>query len=161
MGNEVIVDESNLQPYLVKIFDHDSKKVNGTGFICHPTGYIITCYHVIKRYIEAGRTNVNLNYQDEICQAQIYKKLCLEKADIAIVKLVGQRLGLPYLDIDVHKRWHFDDVVFSTGYPQDSDSFKNTGIGITGSLSVAVIGMPILRVPAGQVPAPIMPNTTK
>ncbi len=50
----------NLEQYVQKILQPDKEEINGTGFFCHPGGYILTCYHVIEPHLKAGKTEVNV-----------------------------------------------------------------------------------------------------
>lgn len=60
----MIIDTTDLRPFLVKILKADKEETNGTGFFCHPNGYILTCYHVIEKYIDKRKAEVNLLYKD-------------------------------------------------------------------------------------------------
>jgi len=51
----------DLEQYVLKILQPERRETNGTGFFCHPDGYILTCYHVIEPHLKAGRNDVNIN----------------------------------------------------------------------------------------------------
>ena len=65
MENKVDFDEKNLRKYPLKILLPDEEIINGTGFFCHREGYILTCYHVIKPYLEINKAEVRVVYQNE------------------------------------------------------------------------------------------------
>jgi HEAT repeat protein len=122
----------DLRPYLAKILVPSKNIVNGTGFFCHPDGYILTCYHVIKPYLDDNRTEIDIRYQDKSFKAKIYEAYCLEKSDIAVLKIIGQNIQIKYLDLDIYKRWNINDNICSFGYPKGY--FQKSGIGINASI---------------------------
>ena len=78
----------DLEQYVLKILQPEKKETNGTGFFCHPDGYILTCYHVIQPHLNAGKNDVNVIYRDKEHQARICEEYSIEDADIAVLKLV-------------------------------------------------------------------------
>jgi tRNA A37 threonylcarbamoyladenosine biosynthesis protein TsaE len=122
----------DLRPYLVKILVHSKNIVNGTGFFCHPDGYILTCYHVIKPYLNDNRTEIDIRYQDKSFKAKICEAYCLEKSDIAVLKIIGKDAQIKYLDLGIYKRWNINDNICSFGYPLGE--FRQSGIGIDGCI---------------------------
>jgi len=68
----------------------------GTGFLIHPDGYALTCYHVVR-----GAKHINARLQDESgyeCEILYYD----EAIDIALIKMDGA--GLPYLPLAAKDR---------------------------------------------------------
>jgi len=128
------VEIEKLEQYVLKILQPEKKETNGTGFFCHPDGYILTCYHVIEPHLNAGKNGVNVIYQGKEYQARICEEYSIKDADIAVLKLV---IPLPsselkYLPLDTHKRWDVGDKIYSFGYPEGY--FSKPGIPIYGSV---------------------------
>gem|GEM_PF-1985265 len=126
------VEVRDVEQYLLKILQPDKEDINGTGFFCHPAGYILTCYHVIEPHLNARINEVNVIYESEKHRTQIYKDYCIKEADIAVLKLIEPLQSLKYLPLDVHNLWDIDDKIYSLGYPVGY--FEKPGIPINGSV---------------------------
>ena len=158
------VDMRDIEQYLLKILQPEKEEINGTGFFCHPDGYILTCYHVIENHLNAGKTDVNVIYQGERHRAKICKEYCIKDADIAVLKLFEPLPSLKYLPLDVHDLWGIKDEIYGFGYP--IGYFKESGIGINGSVGgptrhegigiVQIIGLNISNVNPGYSGAPVL-----
>ena len=154
----------DIERYLLKILQPEKEEINGTGFFCHPDGYILTCYHVIEPHLNAGKTDVHVIYQGERHRAKICNEYCIEGADIAVLKLFEPLPSLKYLPLDVYDLWGIKDEIYGFGYPLGY--FKESGIGINGSVGgptrhegigvVQIIGLNISNVSPGYSGAPVL-----
>ncbi len=126
------VEIRDLEQYLLKILQPDKEETNGTGFFCHPGGYILTCYHVIEPYLDACKNEVNVIYKGKKHLTRICKEYCIKDADITVLKLIEPLQSLKYLPLDVHDQWKIEDKIYSFGYPEGY--FSKPGIGIIGSV---------------------------
>jgi len=152
----------DLSPYLVKILLPNKETINGTGFFCHPEGYILTCYHVIEPHL--NKNEVSIIYKDIRCQAKISKEYCLKKPDIAILKPTEGLASVSYLPLDVHERWSIDDRIYSFGYPKGY--FQELGVSINGAIGgpttidstniIKITGLDLEEVNPGYSGAPIL-----
>ena len=159
----------DLEQYVLKILQPERRETNGTGFFCHPDGYILTCHHVIEPHLNAGwngRNDVNVIYRDEEHQARICEEYSIEDADIAVLKLVRPLPSseLKYLLLDTHKRWDVGDEIYSFGYPEGY--FSKPGIPIYGSVGgptevegasvIQITGLNLSNVDHGYSGAPVL-----
>ncbi len=159
----------DLEQYVLKILQPERRETNGTGFFCHPDGYILTCHHVIEPHLNAGRNgrnDVNIIYRDEEHQARICEEYSIEDADIAVLKLVRPLPSseLKYLLLDTHKRWDVGDEIYSFGYPEGY--FSKPGIPIYGSVGgptevegasvIQITGLNLRNVDHGYSGAPVL-----
>jgi len=156
----------DLEQYVLKILQPEKKETNGTGFFCHPDGYILTCYHVIEPHLNAGENDVNVIYRDKEHQARICEEYSIEDADIAVLKLVRPLPSseLKYLPLDTHKRWDVGDEIYSFGYPEGY--FGEPGIPIYGSVGgptkvegtsvIQITGLDLSNVDNGYSGAPVL-----
>jgi HEAT repeat protein len=126
----------DLRPYLVKVLlpgaaKIDGTKINGTGFVCHPKGYVLTCYHVVEPYLRTGKTEATLVSDGQQRTASILTEHLYEKEDLAALQIRFKELppSLLYLDLDAHKRRRSGDEVSSFGYP--IGHWQKEGIPIT------------------------------
>ena len=156
----------DLEQYVLKILQLERRETNGTGFFCHPDGYILTCYHVIEPHLNAGRNDVNVIYRGKEHQARICEEYSIEDADIAVLKLVRPLPSseLKYLLLDTHKRWDVGDKIYSFGYPEGY--FSEPGIPIHGSVGgatrvrgtsvIQITGLNLSNVDHGYSGAPVL-----
>ena len=156
----------DLEQYVLKILQLERRETNGTGFFCHPDGYILTCYHVIEPHLNAGRNDVNVIYRGKEHQARICEEYSIEDADIAVLKLVRPLPSseLKYLLLDTHKRWDVGDKIYSFGYPEGY--FSEPGIPIHGSAGgatrvrgasvIQITGLNLSNVDNGYSGAPVL-----
>ncbi len=158
------VEIRDLEQYLLKILQPDEEKINGTGFFCHPAGYILTCYHVIEPHLNACKNEVNVIYKGEKHRTQIYKEYCIKDADIAVLKLIEPLESLKYLPLDVHDLWNIEDKIYSFGYPVGC--FSEPGIDIKGSVGgrtivegisvIHISGLNLSEIDIGYSGAPVL-----
>src|SRR5262245_53630260 len=132
MGNSFRQSLGDLRPYLVKILALDENEVNGTGFLCHPDGYVLTCRHVIEHHLRCGSAQVSLLYGEERQQALIRDDLSCVEADIAVLVLPQKSASWPYLPLDTHWRVKLKDDLTSFGYPKGA--FATGGVPIRGQV---------------------------
>jgi len=133
----------NPDKYVIRILFPNKDKLKGTGFFCHPEGYILTCYHVIESYLNKNKTQVKIFYQGKKYQAEIEKYF--ENLDIALLK-IKEKGFFPYLPLDIYERWKIRDEIFSFGYPKgyfEEPGNSATGVieGITKIYGVKVHGI--------------------
>jgi hypothetical protein len=114
-----------LRPSLLKILAPGSEQVNGTGFVVQRDGYALTCYHVIKPYIDRNETEVRVVFAGDPGTPQLYMALLQDRlhcpdGDIAVLKLQGLPDFATPLTLDVHERWKWkpDADLYSFGFPQ-------------------------------------------
>ncbi|PXF53612.1 MAG: hypothetical protein C4B56_01705 [Candidatus Methanophagaceae archaeon] len=160
------VEIGDLEQYVLKILQPERRETNGTGFFCHPDGYILTCYHVIEPHLNAGENDVNVIYRDKEHQARICEEYSIKDADIAVLKLVRPLTSseLKYLLLDTHKRWDVGDEIYSFGYPEGY--FSKPGIPIYGSVGgptkvegasvIQITGLDLSNVDNGYSGAPVL-----
>jgi S1-C subfamily serine protease len=98
MGNAVNNEIGDLRPYLAKILLPDEDEANGIGFFCRPTGYFLTCYHVINPYLEKDKNEIAIAYQGEKYPASFCPELSCPDGDIAVLKLNTPPNRIPTLD---------------------------------------------------------------
>ena len=144
----------DLEQYVLKILQPERRE-NGTGFFCHPDGYILTCYHVIEPHLNAGRNDVNVIYRYEEHQARICEEYSIEDADIAVLKLVRPLPSseLKYLPLDTHKRWDVGDEIYSFGYPE---GYSGGATKVEGASVIQITGLDLSNVDNGYSGAPVL-----
>ncbi|MBF0556318.1 MAG: trypsin-like peptidase domain-containing protein, partial [Nitrospirae bacterium] len=126
------IDDRQIGKYLIKIL-YPEDQVNGTGFMCHPDGYALTCYHVIKPHV-LENYRLNIIYQDVEYETEICLGYSSEDADIAVIYVPNLPPDVNYLPLDVHGRFKINEELYSFGYPQNN-YFKKTGIPSSFSVS--------------------------
>ena len=125
-----------LRPYVLKVL-WPSGEVNGTGFICHPKGFILTCRHVVDELFENGvqPNAVDLAWGEMRLGAEFRPDLSPEQSDLAVLKLLSPpRLGdRDILPLDVFWRVKPGHRLASFGYPQGQE-WSEAGLGLEASL---------------------------
>ena len=76
----------DLRPYVVQVLN-PLGGVEGTGFLCHPDGYVLTCWHVIEPWKQAGLEKGLVLVQGEKLHAEWVLAHSVEAADLAVLKL--------------------------------------------------------------------------
>lgn len=167
MINEI----GDLRAYLVKILHPESKDINGTGFFCHPDGYVLTCWHVITPYLKQKESRVILIRAGKEIEAEICEEKCCEEGDIAVLSVPHRSREFPALSLDTHARRGLDDSLQSFGYP--IGYFEREGIPITGTFGgltptkidnievYAIIGLNMSNVDGGYSGAPLVNQRTQ
>lgn len=89
-----------LRPVVVAILDHRGD-VFGTGFFITPDGYILTCYHVIERYLSGNTVIIKTHKGDELTAEFDESKSCIQSdIDFAILKVKAEEgSDYPYLPL--------------------------------------------------------------
>ena len=127
----------DLRPYLVKILLPNTEDVKGTGFFVHRQGYILTCYHVIKPYLDIDETHVGIYYDNKPYKAQICKECCNKNADTAILKIeeILPKHWLPLVDDCKYwnRYWNIGDKILSYGYP--TGYYQKEGTYVAGEIN--------------------------
>ena len=72
----------NLLDSMVKIVGPDEEKIEGSGFIIRPDGYIITCHHVIYPL-----NDLKVSYRNIIYRAKWCEELSDIETDLAVLKI--------------------------------------------------------------------------
>jgi len=124
----------DLRPYLVRVLD-SLGEVAGTGFLCHPDGYALTCWHVLKSWEDAGRTRGEVLFDEAKVTAEWVGEQSVEAADLAVLRLLkpSEASGpWRYLPVDAHWRVQVSNQLHSFGYP--SGPFADAGIPIAPKL---------------------------
>jgi S1-C subfamily serine protease len=162
---------TDLRPYLVRVLTVDERKVNGTGFLCHPDGYVLTCRHVIEQHLERGSATVGLQlYGNELQQASICEQLGSADADIAVLKITEQAGPRCYLSLDTRWRVNRKDDLESFGYPagpfKEGVSIRGQVGGLTPTLIkdvevLPIIGLNVVNVDGGYSGAPVLNTATQ
>lgn len=107
---------------LVKTKTQGAQEMQGTGFLVHPDGYVLTCEHVIRdadkiEVIRRVQRSEDANdYKDEnyICKL-IYKDVF---CDIALLKFESEENALPYLPLSTASRViNRGEEYIISGYP--------------------------------------------
>lgn len=124
-----MIDERDFSRFTVRVLS-PQMDLKGTGFWCHPFGYIITCFHVIKEYIE--EESVVIEWLGESLSARICNDLSVPEKEIAILQVTSFPSSIPVLPLDVNKRWAVNDPVLSHGFPEGSYGTK--GVSVSGTL---------------------------
>jgi len=127
----------DLRPYLVKILLPNTEDVKGTGLFVHRQGYILTCYHVIKPYLDIDETHVGIYYDNKPYKAQICKECCNKNADTAILKIeeILPKHWLPLVDDCKYwnRYWNIGDKILSYGYP--TGYYQKEGTYVAGEIN--------------------------
>ena len=121
-----------LRPCLLKILTPDEEQINGTGFFCHPEGYVLTCWHVIEGHLRRKLTEVTVLYDSAFLKALILKERSCRESDIAVLHILEPPSSLDYLRLDTHWRVELNDNLRSFGYPRGI--FENDGVPIRGKV---------------------------
>jgi Trypsin-like peptidase domain len=163
----------DLLPYLVKVLT-PAEKINGTGFFCHPDGFILTCQHVVKPW-RAKPNEVLVVHQDCKLKATLLTDLSTEEGDVAVLRLdvSTEYKKWPFLPLDIHWRVKPEDKLQSFGYPQGKRWFARSGIPITAEVGgltptqvdkikvYAITGLNLGNVDGGYSGAPAVNQTTQ
>lgn len=125
----------DLRPYVVKILNPFNEP-GGTGFVCHPEGYLLTCWHVLLSWKEVGKRQGMVLLNGKRIRAEWVREQSAEEADLAVLKLLHPanepQTSLRYLPLDTDWRVKVGDRLTSFGYP--AGQFAETGIPTTFSL---------------------------
>jgi HEAT repeat protein len=121
----------DLRPYIVQVL-HPLGMVEGTGFLCHPDGFVLTCWHVLESWRQINKTEGEVQFQGKPTAATWVTERSDEAADLAVLKLTKPEVReVPYLPLDVHWRVDAADSLDSFGYPEGQFA---EGIGIAPKL---------------------------
>jgi hypothetical protein len=143
----------DLRPYLIQVLN-PLGMVEGTGFLCHPEGYALTCWHVVEPWLQnAGRRKGEVMYHGERVSTELIVERSARLADVAVLRLIPpdskrDNSSSSYLPLDVHWRVALNDTLRSFGYPMGQ--FGISGIPIVGKLGglepLAVDGVEVLPI---------------
>ncbi|WP_306534704.1 HEAT repeat domain-containing protein [Geobacter sp.] len=159
----------DLRHYLVQVLN-PAGEVEGTGFLCHPEGYVLTCWHVIETWRKAGCETGEVYYQGSCIKADLCLDCSVRGADLAVLKLhrrqPDETSPWPHLPLDVYWRVQLGDELHSFGYP--AGQFDESGIGFRGSMgaltptpikgleSYPITGLNLKNVDGGYSGAPVV-----
>jgi hypothetical protein len=125
-----------LRPYVVKVL-WPGGAVNGTGFFCHPEGFVLTCRHVVDQMVESGGDVVELAWGSVRLKARFRADRSPGQSDLAVLEtLVPPSMGweaYPFLPLDVHERLRPEHRLESFGFPQGA-AWSMDGISVHGTL---------------------------
>ncbi len=170
MVNSLKEPIDDLRSYLVRLLTPSGGEVNGTGFLCHPDGYVLTCRHVIEDHLRHGSTIVSLLYGEESQQALICEQFGCAEADIAVLKLTQNSDQRRCLRLDTHWRVKLKDDLESFGYPA---GVFTGGVAIRGQVGgltptpidnvevLPIVGLNMGNVDGGYSGAPVLSNATQ
>ena len=160
-----------LRPYLVQIL-HPLGTVEGTGFLCHPDGFVITCWHVMESWSQLNRTRGKVRFGSQEQDAEWLIEKSDQAADLALLKLTKpDDQKSPYLPLDVHWRVQIPDHLESFGYPKGQ--FGQQGIatapqlqGLTpsqldGITAYPLMGLNLDNIDSGYSGAPVVNRATQ
>lgn len=82
----------------------------GTGFVIHPDGYVLTCAHVVKKDSRATVWLSGTRFETEVVHQDADK-------DLAVLKLAGCTSPLEALAFDFTGDYHMGDEVYTIGFP--------------------------------------------
>jgi HEAT repeat protein len=133
-----------LQPYTVKLLWPGTEMVAGTGFFCHPEGFVLTARHVVDKILKEGDSEdeINLGWdgrppwcKEKNLKAWFNRDRSPEQSDLAVLKvsLPLETTEYPFLPLDVFWRVSPARSLVSFGYPQGA-SWSAAGISIDCSL---------------------------
>ena len=105
----------DLRPFLVKVLRLNMDEVNGTGFVCHPDGYVLTCRHVVQRHIDVGDDKVVLLWQERPLIAQLLPNHSYQREDLAALHIVNPPSPMLHLALEVHGRTQLGDLLPASG----------------------------------------------
>lgn len=131
--------KEGLRPYMVEIQHPNTFSRLGRGFICHPDGTILTCWHVIAACVndhsppDAVDMAVILPGNEEPVWAELLRQYSVPEADIAVLRLKNSAGNHAYLCLHTHWSIHLDDALHSFGYP--AGTFEKDGVST--SLKIA------------------------
>jgi HEAT repeat protein len=102
-----------LSPYVVKVLKSDGR-VSGTGFFCHPSGFVLTCRHVVNPVLNARwprniwsclehflsrrrgaapkrfpEEKIQLAFGEERLESRLRVDLSPEKSDLAVLEVLN------------------------------------------------------------------------
>lgn len=99
----------------------ESRHSFGTGFIIHPSGYILTSEHVIHhaKNIQVGLLNGNTKSAKLVWSD--------EKRDLALIQ-ISTRSALPILPLGSSKESQVGELVISIGNPLGLENTVTTGV---------------------------------
>ncbi len=124
-----------LHPYLVQVLN-PSGTVEGTGFLCHHDGFVLTCWHVMEPWRKESTTKGTVRYAGKLVSADWLLERSDQAADLAVLKLEipddQEILSLPLDVYEVHQRTELTDPLESVGYPVGQ--FQESGIATTAHL---------------------------
>jgi len=93
---------------------NDKGDVNGSGFFITSDGYILTCYHVIEKYLSAKKIDIRMADGTELPTAFEADKSCPEDyIDFAILKVDGQG---PFQCLPLRRNFEKGDNCCFIGY---------------------------------------------
>jgi HEAT repeat protein len=165
----------DLRPYLIQVVHGLEDVVEGTGFICHPEGFALTCWHVVKEWPQReGRGEVI--WREERVAAELLIDRSVEASDLAVLKLSRPNAAQgkeewPFLPLDVYWRLRMHDELHSFGYPEGK--FDKSGIQASGQIigqeQIPVDGVEVLpitgnildNIRAGYSGAPVINERTQ
>ena len=176
MENGVIKEIGDLRQYLVKVLTPDDK-VNGTGFLCHPDGYALTCYHVITPWLKQQQNEIHVIHGEQTYSATLLPDRSTEAGDIAVFQLKAEDNGRSWdhLPLDTYWRVDIGHNVESFGYPIGTHAkpspFAESGAPISGTFggltpapvdhleAYSVVGFNLSNVDYGYSGAPLFDRT--
>jgi HEAT repeat protein len=150
-----------LRPYVVKVL-RPNGRVSGTGFFCHPKGFVLTSRHVVNPILKKGRglggfwqwighfTGFKRKPSDKpaldkLClawgtarlEARFREELSPEKSDLAVLEVLNLppsgMSDYPFLPLDISRRLQVGHRLESFGFPQGKE-WSAQGIPVGGSL---------------------------
>jgi hypothetical protein len=114
----------SLRKAVVAILD-DNGKVFGTGFFVTPDGYILTCYHVIEKFLSAKKVDIRTAEGGKLQATFEEDRSCPDKdIDFAILRVddSGHFSCLPLgSDFEVGDEWYSLGYVYPSTYDCDSN----------------------------------------
>lgn len=108
-----------VRPAVVQIVTGEEHK--GSGFIIHPSGYVLTAYHVVE---DAKEITVKVEGDEEDKEYEAELVYYHGGDDIALLEIKGQ--DLPALELADSKKAKLGSEVIALGYPAPGDSLTVT-----------------------------------
>ena len=105
--------DSSLNKCLVKTIDKDKRLIS--GMFVSKEGYILTCYHVVKKNVDRRLHSIMIEYGGRELKAKICRGFCNENKDIAVLKVDE---GDGFIPPPLSPYWEPGDPITAKGYQE-------------------------------------------
>jgi len=167
-------DIGDLRPYLVEVLQPNGTTVRGTGFVCHPQGFILTCYHVVAPWVTESNEALVV-YQGTTHRARFQPELSAQAGDLAVLRCEKPTTHetWPHLPLDTYWRVKLGDKLHSYGFPQGKDWLGQSGLPMSGEMGgltplksdgvevYPITGLNLTNVDGGYSGAPLISQATQ
>ena len=114
-----MVDGSQLSTAIVQIVDPKSHGL-GTGFLCHPNGYLLTAYHVIEPALLHGQNRFTVIWENgESGIAHVVADYCIPENDLALLQLdEPYPSNITWLRLAGEPTFYPGQIIQTRGFPE-------------------------------------------